>query len=64
MATHSTVLLDEFSDKPNQVFVMKTETAGEMPISLDRLCNPDWLAGFKFGDLYERGEIGSNDDRG
>jgi predicted ATPase/GTPase SAR1 family protein len=64
LATHSLVLLDEFSSQPEAVFVMKAAEEGEptIPTALDRLCNPDWLAGFQFGDLYEQGEIGSNDD--
>ena len=64
LATHSLVLLDEFSSQPEAVFVMKAPDEGEptMPTALDQLCNPDWLAGFQFGDLYEQGEIGSNDD--
>lgn len=64
LATHSLVLLDEFSSQPEAVFVMKVPDEGEptMPTALNQLCNPDWLAGFQFGDLYEQGEIGSNDD--
>ncbi|CAE6966648.1 hypothetical protein R69608_06920 [Paraburkholderia nemoris] len=63
LATHSTVLLDEFTDSPSYVFVMsKTEVRESLPVALDRLCDKDWLTGFKLGDLYEQGEIGSNDD--
>jgi predicted ATPase len=64
LATHSIVLLDEFSATPGEVFVMKaaeTENSG-IPTALDELCNPNWLAGFKLGALYEQGEIGSNED--
>jgi len=63
LATHSTVLLDELSPHPEQVFVMKAAEEGEpVPTRLDKLCDPRWLAGFKLGDLYEQGEIGSNED--
>ncbi|AUX48019.1 uncharacterized protein SOCE26_095450 [Sorangium cellulosum] len=63
LATHSTVLLDELSAHPEQVYVMKSSAAGEsIPTRLDELCDPEWLAGFKLGDLYEQGEIGSNED--
>lgn len=64
LATHSTVLLDEFSHQPEAVFVMRSpEDSDEpLPTALDQLCNREWLAGFKLGDLYEQGEIGSNDD--
>jgi predicted ATPase len=61
LATHSTVLLDELP--PEQVFVMKPAAHGEpIPTRLDRLFNPEWLAEFKVGELYEQGEIGSNKD--
>lgn len=63
LATHSLVLLDEFSSAPEAVFVMKTgEDTHTVPTALDDLCNRDWLEGFKIGDLYEQGEIGSNND--
>jgi predicted ATPase len=61
LATHSTVLLDELSATPEKVFVMKAPNAA-IPIRLDELCNPEWLESFKLGDLYEQGEIGSNED--
>ncbi|MEO5726134.1 MAG: AAA family ATPase, partial [Byssovorax sp.] len=45
LATHSTVLLDELSPHPEQVFVMKAAEEGEpVPTRLDKLCNPEWLA--------------------
>lgn len=65
LATHSLVLLDEFTSTPEAVFVMKALEGGDngaVPNALDHLCNRDWLEGFKLGDLYEQGEIGSNDD--
>jgi predicted ATPase len=61
LATHSTVLLDE--QPHEQVYVMKAnESHDPLPTRLDKLCNRDWLEGFKLGDLYEQGEIGSNED--
>ncbi len=63
LATHSTVLLDELSAHPEQVFVMKASEEGDpAPTRLDQLYDPEWLSGFKLGDLYEQGEIGSNED--
>ena len=63
LATHSTSLLDEYIGSPNAVFVMKPSANGhELPSPLDRLVNVDWLSGFKYGELYSQGEIGSNDD--
>lgn len=65
LATHSTVLLDELTGNPEQIYVMKKPDSGEfMPSRLDRLYDSEWLEGFKLGDLYEQGEIGSNEDEG
>lgn len=65
LATHSVVLLDELDATPERVFVMKAAEGGEtVPTPLDSLCNREWLEGFKLGDLYEQGEIGSNGDGG
>ena len=63
LATHSTVLLDELTGNPEQIYVMKKPDFGEfMPSRLDHLYDSEWLEGFKLGDLYEQGEIGSNED--
>ena len=63
LATHSTVLLDELTGNPEQIYVMKKPDVDEsMPSRLDRLYDSEWLEGFKLGDLYEQGEIGSNED--
>lgn len=65
LATHSTVLLDELTGNPEQIYVMKKPDGDEcMPSRLDRLYDSEWLEGFKLGDLYEQGEIGSNEDEG
>lgn len=63
LATHSTVLLDEFNSTPGDVFVMTiSEGQGEQPCALDKLRDREWLTGFNLGTLYSQGEIGSNDD--
>jgi len=63
LATHSTVILDELSATPELVYVMKANELGDpMPTRLYELCNREWLENFKLGDLYEQGEIGSNED--
>ena len=63
LATHSTVLLDELTGHPEQVYVMKSPEPGDsIPARLDDLCEGKWLEKFKFGELYEQGEIGSNED--
>ncbi len=61
LATHSTVILDELSTTPEKVFVMKAPN-DSIPMRLDELYNHEWLESFKLGDLYEQGEIGSNED--
>ena len=63
LATHSTVLLDELSGTPEKVFVMKPlETGNDIPNRIDHLYVRKWLNDFRLGDLYEQGEIGSNED--
>jgi len=63
LATHSTVLLDEFNATPEAVFVMAThDEHEERPVPLDQLRDRNWLNGFNLGELYAQGEIGSNDD--
>lgn len=61
LSTHSTVLLDELSAAPSQVYVLHPG-AEEAPIPLNRFKDPDWLSNFRLGRLYADGEIGSNDD--
>ena len=60
LATHSIVLLDEFNDKHDHVWVMKGEHGG--PTRLDQLYDPDWLECYRLGDLFERDELVSNED--
>ncbi len=60
LATHSIVLLDEFNDKPDHVWVMKGEHGG--PTRLDQLYDPNWLECYRLGDLFERDELVSNED--
>lgn len=60
LTTHSPVLLDELTAEPSQVFVMRTDAPGPIPLHEHR--NRDWLANFRLGELYADGELGSNDD--
>jgi len=48
-ATHSPVLLDQFKPHPERVFVMEP-AAERLPVRLDELRKPDWLAHFSLGD--------------
>jgi predicted ATPase len=60
LTTHSPVLLDELSVEPTQVFVMRVDGRG--PVPLDEHRDRAWLAHFRLGELYADGELGSNDD--
>ncbi|MBF0192846.1 MAG: ATP-binding protein [Magnetococcales bacterium] len=62
LSTHSPVVLDALNGSPEQVFVMKSEPDKSFPIPLNQLKNTEWLAQFKLGELYQQGEIGSNED--
>ncbi len=57
LASHSPVLLDEFKEQPGSVFVMEHGLESR-PVPLTELFEPDWLARFSLGKLYERGEFG------
>jgi predicted ATPase len=56
LATHSPVVLREFNQEPEKVFVMEfgQET---LPVVLTDLYALDWLRQFSLGDLYAYGEI-------
>ncbi len=57
MATHSPVLIDEFKEMPEQVFVMQNGSE-QRPMPLTELRKPEWLAHFALGDLYTHGDFG------
>jgi predicted ATPase len=62
LASHSPVLLDEFKEHPSSVFVMEhgLETR---PVPLTELYEPEWLARFSLGRLFEHGEFGGQQGR-
>jgi predicted ATPase/GTPase SAR1 family protein len=63
LATHSPSILDELTGSPEKVYVMKTNVSKDtQPVRLDNLHDREWLEEFEYGDLYEQGEIGSNED--
>jgi predicted ATPase len=57
LASHSPVLLDEFKEQPDAVFVMD-QGRQDRPVPLTDLFDPDWLSRFSLGRLYEHGEFG------
>ncbi|MBI4815591.1 MAG: ATP-binding protein [Deltaproteobacteria bacterium] len=61
LATHSPVVLDCYSDAPEQVFVMQPEL-DQLPAALDELRKREWLEHYSLGDLYSQLEIGAPSD--
>ncbi len=58
LATHSPVVLDQFRECPEQVFVMeKGQRTNPMP--LPKVRDPEYLSHFSLGDLYAHLEFGS-----
>jgi len=58
LTTHSPVLMNEFREHPEQFYVM--EPGREvLPVPLDQIHDPEWLAHFSLGDLYDRMEFGA-----
>ena len=55
LATHSSVLLNTFSDRPEDVWVTERKEGQDFPVRLTDLCEPEWLANFRLGNLYGSG---------
>jgi predicted ATPase len=51
LATHSPVVLNQFKEEPEKVYVME-QNEPEQLIRLDKHRSPDWLIHFSLGDLY------------
>src|SRR5262249_39091154 len=53
LTTHSPVVMNEFKGHEDQFYVLE---AGRevLPVPLDEARDPDWLAHFSLGDLYDR----------
>jgi predicted ATPase len=58
LASHSPVVLDQFREEPDQVFVMELGEKN-LPIALDVLKKKEWLAHYSLGDLYSHLEVGA-----
>ncbi len=56
LATHSPVVLDEFKEEPENVFVME-HGQEKLPVPLTELYDPDWLARFSLGRLFAHGDF-------
>ena len=58
LATHSPVVLDQFKEDPENIFVMEPGQP-TLPVRLTDLNDREWLAHFSLGDLYTHGDFGS-----
>ena len=58
LATHSPVVLDQFKEEPENIFVMEPGRP-TLPVRLTDLEDREWLAQFSLGDLYTYGDFGS-----
>lgn len=58
LATHSPVVLDQFRECPEQVYVMEK---GQLrnPVPLPEVRDPEYMSHFSLGDLYTHLEFGS-----
>jgi hypothetical protein len=58
LATHSPVVLDQFRDCPEQVYVMEPSQETN-PVPLSQFRDPEYLSHFSLGDLYAHLEFGA-----
>jgi predicted ATPase len=58
LSTHSPVVLDQFRECPEQVFVMERGQETN-PVPLPKVRDPEYLAHFSLGDLYAHLDFGS-----
>ncbi len=58
LTTHSPLVMNEFGEEPHQICVLGAP--GEhSPVPLDELKDPEWLAMFPLGELYDRMKFGA-----
>lgn len=55
LATHSPVILNAFSETPEDVWVTERDPGAAFPVRLTELCDPEWLAHFRLGNIYGTG---------
>ena len=65
LTTHSPVVLNQFRDEPEQVYVLGHGVADlDVPAPMTALHSEEWLAQAKLGSLYERLAFGAPDVAG
>jgi len=63
LTTHSPVVMNEFRDDLEQVFVLeRVETSGEFPVRVTDLHSEEWLSQARLGTLYDRLAFGAPPD--
>jgi predicted ATPase len=55
LATHSPAILNAFTDTPEDVWVTERKAGATFPTRLTELCDAEWLANFRLGNLYGSG---------
>jgi len=63
IATHSPVVLDQLRTEPSSIFVLdpgELSPSQPLPVPLDKLFDPGWLAQFSLGRLYTSLEYGAH----
>ncbi len=62
LTTHSPVVLNQFINEPEQVFVLdQNHPDGDVPVRMTDLHSEEWIAQAKLGSLYERLAFSSPD---
>lgn len=59
LASHSPVVMNEFKGDEQRFFIFEPEHKNPQPVPLSEAHDPDWLAHFALGDLFERAEFAS-----
>jgi hypothetical protein len=58
LTTHSPVLMNEFKGNEERFYLLEGGHL-TLPVALDEARDPDWLAHFSLGDLYDREDFGA-----
>jgi hypothetical protein len=60
LTTHSPIVMNEFRDEPEQVYVLESAAPGQpVPTAMTELHSEEWLAQAKLGTLYDRLAFGA-----
>ncbi len=62
LTTHSPIVMNEFKGHEDQFYVLEPNHES-VPVPLDEAVDPDWLAHFSLGDLYDREDFAAQKAR-